>query len=103
MRHGPPSRGQRIGAADGWVTDWNLANLLAREGDVDGALARLDRVVEIFERVKNRATVIFHVPDRAPPTVSSTSRIRRYAAGRLQRALIEGDDVARRCPRCQLG
>lgn len=87
---------QRIGSGDGWVTDWNLANLLAREGDADGALARLDRVVEVFETVKDGATVIFHVPGREPADclldVKGKGVLPLIA---LQRAVIEGDDDAR--------
>jgi hypothetical protein len=87
---------QRVGDADGWVTDWNLANVLARRGDVDGALIRLDKVASDPDRWSNWATLQFFLPGR-PPSESIVD-VRKAGIAplvRLQRAVLCKDDDGR--------
>ncbi|MFL5871870.1 MAG: hypothetical protein ACJ75T_00140 [Solirubrobacterales bacterium] len=86
---------QHIGQADGWVTDWNLANVLAREGDMVAALKRLDKV-EASSDLKSWASLLFYIPERAPGNcLLDVRRGGVKALLALQRAVIE-DDVAAR-------
>jgi hypothetical protein len=87
---------QRTGKADDWVTDWNLASILAREGKLSAALARLDAAAEDFEGLVNWATLVFHVPGRtASDCVLDVKEdgVRPLLA--LQRSVIEHDNAAR--------
>ncbi len=87
---------QRIGQADGWVTDWNLANISAREGDTSEALNRLDDVEAGLETLTSWASLLFHVPARAPKECLldvQQAGVRPLLA--LQRVVIEGDAAGR--------
>jgi hypothetical protein len=59
---------QERGPGDGWVTDWNLANIAARLGDLPEAQRRLakvgDRVPDWTDSTQ-KASVSFYVPGRA--------------------------------------
>jgi hypothetical protein len=54
-----------VGAADGWVTKWNLANIAARQGDPDKATAYLSEVRADLEDWRGNAFVLVFVPGRA--------------------------------------
>ncbi|HET9593467.1 MAG TPA: hypothetical protein VFP17_11185 [Solirubrobacterales bacterium] len=87
---------KRTGKADDWVTDWNLANILARKGDLDAALKRLDASEEGFERLRNWATLLFHTPGRA--AADSVLEVKEDGVKplfALQRAVFEDDTEAR--------
>jgi hypothetical protein len=87
---------QRTGEADGWVTEWNLANLLARANDTDGALARLDQLSESFKEQKGVATLVFHLPGR--PLAECLIDVEKRGVLpliALQRAVLEDDSAAR--------
>jgi len=87
---------QRIGQADGWVTDWNLANVAMREGEVNAALKRLDKVEAGLETLTGWASLLFHVPGRAPEEcLLDVKQAGVEPLLALQRALIEGDTAAR--------
>ncbi len=58
-------RARERGPGDGWVTDWNLANLALRTGNVERALGYLADVHEQATNENSGAIVVFHVPGRA--------------------------------------
>jgi hypothetical protein len=55
----------RTGAADGWVTKWNLSNVAARLGDRDGAHVYLEEVSHDIKDRPVRAFILFFVPGRS--------------------------------------
>jgi hypothetical protein len=55
-----------VGDADGWVTHWNLTNVLARRGRNQRALEQLDLVSPKLEDWSGSAWLLFYVPDQAP-------------------------------------
>jgi hypothetical protein len=55
----------RTGDADDWVTRWNLANVAARQGDVDEAKVLLGEVRQEIEGYEGWAFVLVFVPGRA--------------------------------------
>jgi len=87
---------QRIGEADTWVTDWNLANVFIREGDLSSALDHLAKVEAAFEKLSSFALLLFYIPGRAPEDCLVDVKqdgVEPLIA--LQRAVFEGDPKAR--------
>ena len=54
----------RTGVADAWVTRWNLANVRARLGDIDGAVQDLTNIDQPGSAT-GHAYVLVHVPGRS--------------------------------------
>jgi hypothetical protein len=52
------------GSADTWVTNWNLANIAARQADPAAAAEQLGRVEETIADWNGYAFVLFFIPDR---------------------------------------
>jgi hypothetical protein len=95
----------RTGAADSWVTKWNLANVAARQGDGSAALALLDDVAEATAEWKGDAFVLVFVPGR--PATQSLIKVTDAGTSvllELQRAMmaegIDGVDFAKIVERC---
>jgi hypothetical protein len=82
-----------VGEADHWVTGWNLANVLAREGMTEPALGLLDEVRTEVTEPNSWVTVLFTVPGRAPAEslVRATSGEGVAALFALQEAILEKD------------
>lgn len=55
----------RVGAADHWVTRWNLANVLMRSGEFATALELLDEIEADSWEWAGNAFVLFHLPGRS--------------------------------------
>lgn len=87
---------QERGQADGWVTDWNLANIAARLGDLQEAQGQLAKVadrVPDWNEWTSRAFVAFYVPGRSAK--ESLVTLNHETGGplfALQRAVL--DDAA---------
>jgi hypothetical protein len=82
-------RARKRGPADGWVTDWNLANVAVRRGEHEEAQAHLTKASEQAEGEEDAAVAAFHVPGRAAR--DSVVRITNEALKLLlplQRAII---------------
>lgn len=79
----------RVGAADGWVTRWNLANIAAREGRFEESQSHLLRVSEDIAGWEGSAFVLFFAPGQAAEDCLVT--IHRSSAElllKLQRSLV---------------
>lgn len=63
----------QIGEADGLVTRWNLANVLARKGDVPAALKELELLADQAKDYDSEASALFHIPGK--PACESMTRI----------------------------
>jgi hypothetical protein len=82
----------RTGTADSWVTNWNLANVAARQGDLSTALALIDGVVEDAETWRGQAFILFFVPGRPPErSLLNVGDAGILAVVSLQRAILEAD------------
>ncbi|MEK6272754.1 MAG: hypothetical protein AABM42_08925 [Actinomycetota bacterium] len=99
--------GLRTGAADTWVTNWNLANVAARQGDTAVAMTELDNVAESVTDWSGSAFVLFFLPDRDPADCLITvTDAGIEALLELQRAVVAvaaGDDsnLAEMVDRCR--
>ncbi len=83
-------RARERGPGDGWVTDWNLANIAIRTGDIEKARTHLTNVSERAVDANGAAVAAFHVPGR--PAHDSVVRISRAGLEQLlplQRAIAE--------------
>lgn len=79
----------RTGDADSWVTKWNLANVAARQGDHESALALLRDIDEAVEGWSGHAFILFFARDRG--AADSLLRVTDVGVGpllELQRAII---------------
>jgi hypothetical protein len=56
----------RVGEADGWVTRWNLANVVARREDIDEAIKHLSDLLDETEAAQTAALIAVYVPGVAP-------------------------------------
>jgi hypothetical protein len=80
----------RTGSADAWVTEWNLANVAARQGNASDALTHLEAVRQAVTDWRGNAFMLVFVPGRAP----ANCLVRVTEAGiaslvELQRAVVE--------------
>jgi hypothetical protein len=83
----------RTGDADDWVTNWNLANVAARQGDVATALAQLDAVAAAAADWESYAFVLVFIPGRdARESLVRLSDVGMAALLQLQRALVAVSD-----------
>ena len=91
-------RARERGPGDGWVTDWNLANIAIRTADIDQARTHLANVAEHVAAYDGRAVAAFHVPGRAAQ--ESVVQIDGVGLGQLlalqgaiaERLLADGSD-----------
>jgi hypothetical protein len=87
---------KRIGSADRWVTDWNLANVSARQGDDQAALRFLDKAEEAYVEPLATVSILLHLPGRpAKKSIAVIGAKGMPALFKLQRALISAEDGRR--------
>jgi hypothetical protein len=80
----------RTGTADSWVTNWNLANVAARQGDHSTAIALLDGVADDVGTWRGKAFILFFVPGRPPErSLLQVGDAGILAVVSLQRAIVE--------------
>ncbi len=78
------------GPADGWVTDWNLANIAIRVGEGDQAEQYLGKVEQMEQSDPGTAVAAFYVPGRqATDSVLSLSPKMLQVLLPLQRAVAD--------------
>jgi hypothetical protein len=98
--------GLRLGRADGWVTNWNLANVLARNGELKAAEEQLSHIAGEIEEWHGQASVLVFAPGRAAE--ESLIWIEEEGIGPLRDlhlaiwAGVEGDDLDEMIERCRL-
>lgn len=82
----------QIGEADGLVTRWNLANVLARKGDVGSALEELELITDQAHSYDSEASALFHIPGRpASESMTKMTESGIQSLLELQRALLLGE------------
>jgi hypothetical protein len=85
----------RLGPGDGWVTRWNLANVLARQDEPEPALAQLDLLAQELDHESDVGYVFFFLPGRA--TIDSFVKVSKEGIRpllELQRSVINGNKDA---------
>ena len=98
------------GEADGWVTRWNLMNVRARLGDLEGSLRLIEEIEKMAEGWQGSAVTVFWVPDR--PARDSLLRLTERGLAlliALQRAVLrsgrcdtrEVQDALAECLECE--
>jgi hypothetical protein len=84
---------QERGPGDSWVTDWNLANVAARTGDLSEARSRLAKVadrVPDWTELGGTAVAVFYVPGRpAEESIVTFNQETGGALFMLQQAVLD--------------